>query len=99
MREGRTQTRTPTFSETRPEIDRNAGRLHFGMVAGFKSERWPAYVGIPGRNKSESAKHSINESEVRFDQGSGYGSQNTHIMAKSHEWRARSTPLERLHFL
>jgi hypothetical protein len=29
-------------SETWPEIDRNVGRLHFGMVAGFKSERWPA---------------------------------------------------------
>ena len=42
MPEGLTQTKTPTFSETRPEIDRNAGRLHFGMVAGFKSERWPA---------------------------------------------------------
>jgi hypothetical protein len=26
----------------KPEIDRNAGRLHFGMVAGFKSERGPA---------------------------------------------------------
>jgi hypothetical protein len=63
MPEGLTQTKTPTFSETRPEIDRNGGRLHFGMVAGFKSERWPAsnrnggrlHVGIPGRNKSESA--------------------------------------------
>jgi hypothetical protein len=42
MPEGLTQTKTPTFSETRPEIDRNGGRLHFGMVAGFKSERWPA---------------------------------------------------------
>jgi hypothetical protein len=42
MPEGLTQTKTPTFSETWPEIDRNAGRLHFGMVAGFKSERWPA---------------------------------------------------------
>src|SRR6266581_4593853 len=38
MPEGLTQTKTPTFSETRPEIDRNAGRLHFGMVAGFTSE-------------------------------------------------------------
>jgi len=38
MPEGLTQTKTPTFSETRPEIDRNGGRLHFGMVAGFKSE-------------------------------------------------------------
>jgi hypothetical protein len=42
MPEGLTQTKTPTFSETRPEIDRNGGRLHFGMVAGFKSERRPA---------------------------------------------------------
>jgi hypothetical protein len=42
MPEGLTQTKTPTFSETWPEIDRNAGRLHFGMAAGFKSERWPA---------------------------------------------------------
>jgi hypothetical protein len=42
MPEGLTQTKTPTFSETRPEIDRNGGRLHFGTVAGFKSERWPA---------------------------------------------------------
>ena len=42
MPEGLTQTKTPTFSETWPEIDRNGGRLHFGMVAGFKSERWPA---------------------------------------------------------
>src|SRR2546427_647145 len=25
-----------------PEIDRNPGRLQIGMVAGFKSERWPA---------------------------------------------------------
>ena len=38
MPEGLTQTKTPTFSETWPEIDRNAGRLHFGMVAGFTSE-------------------------------------------------------------
>jgi hypothetical protein len=29
MPEGLTQTKTPTFSETRPEIDRNGGRLHF----------------------------------------------------------------------
>jgi hypothetical protein len=42
MPEGLTQTKTPNFSETRPEIDRNGGRLHFGMVAGFKSERRPA---------------------------------------------------------
>jgi hypothetical protein len=42
MPEGLTQTKTPTFSETWPEIDRNGGRLHFGMVDGFKSERWPA---------------------------------------------------------
>jgi hypothetical protein len=38
MPEGLTQTKTPTFSEIRPEIDRNGGRLHFGMVAGFTSE-------------------------------------------------------------
>ena len=42
MPEGLTQTKTPTVSETRPEIDRNGGRLHFGMAASFKSERWPA---------------------------------------------------------
>jgi hypothetical protein len=35
MPEGLTQTKTPTFSETWPEIDWN--RLHFGMVDGFKS--------------------------------------------------------------
>ena len=38
MPEGLTQTKTPTFSETRPEIDRNAGRLQIGTVAGFTSE-------------------------------------------------------------
>jgi hypothetical protein len=38
MPEGLTQTKTPTFSETRPEIDRNGGRLQIGTVAGFKSE-------------------------------------------------------------
>ena len=39
MPEGLTQTKTPTFSETWPEIDRNGGRLHFGgTVAGFTSE-------------------------------------------------------------
>ena len=42
MPEGLTQTKTPTSSETWPEIDRNGGRLNFGMVDGFKSERWPA---------------------------------------------------------
>ena len=31
MPEGLTQTKTPTSSETWPEIDRNGGRLHFGM--------------------------------------------------------------------
>jgi len=39
MPEGLTQTKTPTSSETWPEIDRNGGRLHIGMVDGFKSER------------------------------------------------------------
>jgi hypothetical protein len=48
--------KTPTFSETRPEIDRNAGRLHFGMVAGFTS--------LPGRNKSESAGRPQIETEL-----------------------------------
>jgi hypothetical protein len=38
MPEGLTQTKTPTSSETWPEIDRNGGRLHFGMVDGFKLE-------------------------------------------------------------
>ena len=46
-----------------PASNRNAGRLRFGTVAGFKSEWWPASsryrgrlrVGIPGRIKSESA--------------------------------------------
>src|ERR1700730_5608689 len=38
MPEGLTQTKTPTFSETRPEIDRNGGPRYFGMVAGFTSE-------------------------------------------------------------
>jgi hypothetical protein len=67
MPEGLTQTKTPTFSETRPEIDRNAGRLHFGMVAGFKSERWPAsrrktrpeYIGI--RNLGSLASRRADE--------------------------------------
>ena len=36
-------TRRKTLSGSgRPEIDRNPGRLQFGMVAAFKSERWPA---------------------------------------------------------
>jgi hypothetical protein len=51
MPEGLTQTKTPTFSETRPEIDRNGGRLHFrnggrlqiGTVAGFTS-KYPAGI-------------------------------------------------------
>ena len=30
MPEGLTQTKTPTFSETRPEIDRNGGRVRGG---------------------------------------------------------------------
>ena len=46
-----------------PASNRNAGRLRFGTVAGFKSEWRPASsryrgrlrVGIPGRIKSESA--------------------------------------------
>jgi hypothetical protein len=46
-----------------PASNRNAGRLRFGTMAGFKSEWWPASsryrgrlrVGIPGRIKSESA--------------------------------------------
>jgi len=56
MPEGLTQTKTPTYSETRPEIDRNGGRLHFGMVAGFKSES-PA-----GINRNPQA-HCRNSSE------------------------------------
>jgi len=56
MPEGLTQTKTPTFSETRPEIDRNAGRLHFGMVAGFTSEN-PAGI---NRNL-----HSLESSQIR----------------------------------
>src|SRR5258707_574003 len=53
MPDGLTQTKPPTFSETWPEIDRNGGRLHFGMVAGFTSEN-PAginrnpHTGSPG---------------------------------------------------
>ena len=43
MPEGLTQTKTPTFSETRPEIDRNGGRLQNGTVAGFTSE-YPAGI-------------------------------------------------------
>jgi hypothetical protein len=43
MPEGLTQTKTPTFSETRPEIDRNGGRLQIGTVAGFTSE-YPAGI-------------------------------------------------------
>src|ERR1700730_3507099 len=43
MPEGLTQTKTPTFSETRPEIDRNGGRVHFGMGGRFQSERWAAF--------------------------------------------------------
>lgn len=41
--------------EARPEIDRNAGRLHFEMVAGSNRNSGRLHVGIPGRNKSESA--------------------------------------------
>jgi hypothetical protein len=37
-----TQRETPNASAAWPEIDRNPSRLQFGMVAGFKSERWPA---------------------------------------------------------
>ncbi len=43
MPEGLTQTKTPTFSETQPEIDRNGGRLQIGTVAGFTSE-YPAGI-------------------------------------------------------
>ena len=43
MPEGLTQTKTPTFSETWPEIDRNAGRLQIGTAAGFTSE-YPAGI-------------------------------------------------------
>jgi hypothetical protein len=56
MPEGLTQTKTPTFSETRR-------RKLIGMAAGFISEWWPAsnrnggrlQIGKPGRHKSESA--------------------------------------------
>jgi hypothetical protein len=54
MPEGLTQTKTLTFSETWLEIDRNGGRLHFGMVAGFTSE-YPA-----GINRNPHAR-TINE--------------------------------------
>jgi hypothetical protein len=50
MPEGLTQTKTPTFSETWPEIDRNGGRFisewwpaSNGTVAGFASE-YPAGI-------------------------------------------------------
>jgi hypothetical protein len=49
MPEGLTQTKTPTFSETRPEIDRNGGRLQIGTVAGFTSE----YLAGINRNPQE----------------------------------------------
>jgi len=50
-----------------PASNRNAGRLRFGTMAGFKSEWWPASsryrgrlrVGIPGRIKSESWRLQI----------------------------------------
>lgn len=55
MPEGLTQTKTLPSRKT--------GRLQIGMPAGFISEWWPAscrngsrlQIGIPGRNKSESA--------------------------------------------
>lgn len=55
MPEGLTQTKTPPSQKP--------GRKLIGMPAGFISEWWPAsnrnggrlHVGIPGRNKSESA--------------------------------------------
>ena len=64
-----TQTKTPTSSETWPEL--------IGMPAGFISEWWPAsnrnggrlHVGIPGRNKSESA---VNASEGIFKAAFGH---------------------------
>jgi len=34
----------------------SGGRLHFGMVAGNQSERWPTQIGIPGRIASEFAR-------------------------------------------
>jgi hypothetical protein len=37
-----TRRKTPNVSDGGPAIDRNPGRLQFGMVAAFKSERWPA---------------------------------------------------------
>ena len=51
-------------SRRRADDRRTGGRLHLGMVVGFKSERWPTSnrnpdwlrVGIGGRIKSESAK-------------------------------------------
>ena len=60
MPEGLTQTKTPTLLRSRKLI---------GMPAGFISEWWPAsnrnggrlHVGIPGRNKSESALAPIDD--------------------------------------
>jgi hypothetical protein len=56
MPEGLTQTKTPTFSETRPEIDRNGGRLQIGTVAGFTSE-YPA--GINRNPQSDPVQPSL----------------------------------------
>ena len=56
-----TRRETPKSAAARwPASNRNGGRLQFGMVAGIKSERWPASLGIPGRLPSESA-HDITE--------------------------------------
>jgi hypothetical protein len=67
MPEGLTQTKTPTFSETWPEIDRNGGRLQIGTVAGFTSEnpaginRNPHYT----RAKADIAQHETLTQQVQ----------------------------------
>src|SRR6478672_10653819 len=69
MPEGLTQTKTPTFSETWPEIDRNGGRLHFGMVDGFKSESlglsWVALEDARHRHERDAAQAGLNEAAGR----------------------------------
>ena len=46
--------------QTTRAVTGSGGRLHFGMVAGIKSERWPTSNRNPGRIASEfAAKHPM----------------------------------------
>ena len=65
MPEGLTQTKTPTFSETRPEIDRNGGRLQIGTVAGFKSENPAGINRNPQTGRNTPRVHTRQRSRTR----------------------------------